>query len=50
MEMAGRLHDVAALLLLPSECGRLGGPRADLDAVEKSWGPNNNSSGLQPVT
>jgi hypothetical protein len=32
------------------EYGRLSRPRADLDAVEKSWVPNNNSSGLQPVT
>jgi len=48
MEMTGQLHAMAALLLVSCEYGRLGRPRADLDAVEKSWVPNNNSSGLRP--
>lgn len=46
--MTGQLHVMAALLLVPSEYERLGRARADLDAVEKSWVPNNSSSGLQP--
>jgi hypothetical protein len=47
MEMTGQLQVMASLLLVRSEYGRLGRARANLDAVEKSWVPNNSSSGLQ---